>query len=351
MKYTSKIYRRFVFTHVFFRFLLLDRIKNKKDNIVLISGKRGSGKTTLSIKAIMGFSDMEDTEKYYNKEKNISLDDSEKIKYTLSEFTPFNMEKHICFSKKELQTLWKEERMSFILADEAVVNANRRNSMTKANKILMEIATINRKNFNTIFFCMPSIEDFDLAILQYITHWVHIDDRGLAAVMLPNPPSLFGRKSWDIDRMKKIYEKFMEDNPSAPGVPYWLFNNFRGYIKFKALPTKVEEKYLKIATEKKNADSDEVELEENKLKRGQLPDQKKIIIEKIVKKMIEGEIVTSEDYYASSKGLEITKDKFNKEINKELFKIGDGRNFSKVISQNKNKAKSELENKELTWVN
>lgn len=328
---SSKIYSRFVFTHKFFRFLLIDRILDNKDNIVLITGKRGSGKTTLSIKQIMGFSDIEGNEEYYNQEKNISKD--EKVVYKLENFTPFNMENHMCFSKKELQDLWKNEKMAFILADEAVVNANRRNSMTKANKILMEIVTINRKNYNTIFFCMPSIEDFDLAILQYITHWIHIDERKLAAVLLPNPPSLFGRKSWDIDHMKKIYEKFVESNPTAPSVPYWLFSNFRGYMKFSAMSKNVEDKYLEIATNKKNRDNEEEE-KEVRPKR-QLDEVKTKRIEEIVDKLIKGEIFTPEDLTAHSFGLGITDDKYKKEINKRLREIENPKTPTKIMKENR----------------
>lgn len=350
MKYLARIYRKFKHSHVFFRYLLIDRILNKKDNIVLITGKRGTGKTTLAIKLILGFEDMDSNEEYYNVEKNINLSEDEKITHKLGQFTKFDMENHMCFSKKELQQLWKECKKAFILADEAIVSSNRRNSMTKANKMLMEIATINRKNFNTLFFCMPSIEDFDLAILQYISHWIHIDDRGLAAVLLPNPPSLFGRKSWDIDKMKKIYEKFVESNPTAPSVPYWLFNNFRGYLRFGALSKKVEEKYEAIVHMKKNQDSDDQEAEENKPKKGQIPKDKKIKIKNIVEKLINGELSNSEEYYSNAAGLELTKEKFNKEINKELFSIGDGRNFSKVIKDNKQKIKAKTESEELEWV-
>ena len=100
MKYSSKIYRRFRHGHKFFRYLLLDRILNKKDNFVLITGKRGSGKTTLGIKLIMGFTDIKSNEEYYNEEKNVLLGDSEKVEYSFNDFTPFNMEKHICFSKQ-----------------------------------------------------------------------------------------------------------------------------------------------------------------------------------------------------------------------------------------------------------
>ena len=208
MKHSSKIYHKFIFTHQFFRFLLLDRILNKKDNLILVTGKRESGKSTIALKQIMGFSDIESNEKYYNKQKNINLKELDKIEYKLEDFTKFDMEKHMCFGKAELQALWKEERKAFVLADEIIVSASRRQSMTKGNKLIHEIATINRKNFNTIFLLLPSIEDLDLAILQYITHWVHVSQQGLAAVLLPNPPTLFGRGSWEIEQMKKTYEKF-----------------------------------------------------------------------------------------------------------------------------------------------
>lgn len=349
MKYSSKVYRKFVFTHIFFRYLLIDRILNKKDNIVLITGRRGSGKTTLSIKQILGFADIKENEEYYNKEKNINLLDSEKTKYSLNEFTPFDMEKYICFGKKELQDLWKQESMAFILGDEAIVSANRRNAMTKANRMLTEIATISRKNYNTLFLCMPSVEDFDLAILQYITHWIHIDDRGLAAVLLPNPPGIFGRKAWDIPKMTKVYDKFLEDNPSAPAVPYWLFSNFRGYIKFSALSKKIEDRYLEIAHMKKNGEIDEQEEKEYRTKRVEIPEDKKIKLTEISNKLLSGEISNSEEYYNNSIGLEFSKDKFNKEINKILFSK-DGRNFIKVLRDNKQKIKAKTESEDLEWV-
>lgn len=335
MKYSSQIYQKFRVDHNFFRFLLIDRILNRQDNIVLVTGKRASGKTTMALKQILGFSNMEANEEYYNKEKNIKCEDNERIKYDISKsFTEFDMEKHMCFSKKELQELWKNERNAFILADEAIVNANKRNSMSKANKILTEIVTINRKNFNTVFFCLPSIEDFDMSILQYITHWIHIDSRGLAAFLLPNPPSLFGRKSWDVDKMKKIYEKFLESNPSISSVPYWLFDNFRGYMQFKPLGTKIEQRYEEIAHRKKNADTD-AENEEIKVRKNGLTQESQTKISEVAKQLLKGELESKEDYYQKATGLGITKERFNKEIGKQLINLGEGRTPIKVISDNK----------------
>ncbi len=336
MKFSSKIYRRFVFTQNFFRFLLIDRVKIEKDNIVLVTGKRGSGKTTVALKTIMGFNDIQKIEEYYNKERNIGKE--EKKVYKLKEITPFNMEDDMAFQRNELQTLCRETQRGFILADEAVVNVARRNAMTRANKILHEILTINRKNFNTIFFCLPSVEDFDVSILQYITCWIHVDDRGLACVLMPGAKSIFGRKTWDIDKMKKSYDKFLEENPRATTVPYWLFDNFRGYIKFGKLNKDVEEKYLKIAHDKKNRDTEEDDNGKSRMK-PRIDETKMNLLNKITNKIVSGELTDTSDYYKYCGELDFKKDKLNKEINEILAKLGDGRTANKAIKENSNKKK------------
>lgn len=339
MKFSSKIYRRFIFSQDFFRFLLVDRVFIEKDNIVLITGARGSGKTSYSLRMITGFDNFRKIEEYYNKEANINK--KEKILYKLENYTSFVMEEHMAFQRKELQELCRSIKRGFVLADEAIVNVARRNAMSKANKILHEILTINRKNFNTIFFCLPSVEDFDISILQYITIWVHIDSRGLGCVMLPNAKSIFGRKTWDIDKMKKTYDKFLEENPRATQVPYWLFDNFRGYIKFGKLPKSLEERYLDIAHEKKNRDTKEEE--SNKIKKPRLDDTKSKLLNEIADNLISGKIKDSADYYKYCGDLEFKKDRLNKEIAEILAKKGDGRTANKVIKENNDKYKAKKE--------
>lgn len=333
MKYKSRIYRQFVFTHKFFRFLLLDRVMYEKDNIILVTGPRGGGKTTISLKIILGFGDFGEIEVDYNKELKKSIPEgAEDFKpIELKEFKHFSLEKDMAFQRKELQDLCQNLKRGFILADEAVVNASRKNTMTKANKILHQIITINRKNFNTVFFCLPSVEDFDVSILQYVTHWVHIDDRGLAAVLLPNPTSIFGRKKWDIDKMKKIYDKFLEDNPRSTQVPYWLFDNFRGYIKFKKLPKSVEEQYLKIAYEKKNIEIESEEIE----KKPKFTETQESIVNKLVEDLIKGEINDPADYYKHCGELEFSKNRLNRVIAELLAKSGEGRTATQMIRDTK----------------
>lgn len=341
MKFKSKIFQRFEWSQDFVRFGLLSRVMAEKDNVVLITGKRGDGKTTLALKEILGFRDMERLQTYYNKEMNLNAEKEEH--YELGEFTPFNMAEHMAFTRNKLMNLCRDLRKGFILSDEAVVNAGRRNAMTKANKMLHEIITINRKNFNTIFFCLPSVEDFDVSILQYITLWIHIDDRGLAVVLVPHGKSIFGRKNWDIDKMKKVYDKFIDNHPTVSNVPYWLFENFRGFIRFKKLGRLTEEKYLKIAHEEKNKNTEEEETEVGKKTTSKFTEEQTKMMEEIVEKLLKGKITDPAEYYSYCLKLEFNKSKLNREINNLLINKGEGRGASRIIKENKNTEEASYE--------
>ena len=338
MKLKSKIYRHFEFQQIFLRFLLVDRIMFKKDNLIVMTGKRGSGKSTLALKLLLGFKGdfIKDFEIYYNKEANRMVE--KKQHYELKGFKSFDLGNDMAFTRTALQELCKNNKRAFILGDEAITNVARRNSMTRANKMLHEIFTINRKNGNTVLLCLPSIEDFDLSMLQYITHWIHIDDRGLAAVLMPESASIFGRKTWDIDKMKKTYEKFLEGHPQVTTVPYWLFDNFRGYIRFRKLGAKIERDYLKIADIKKNLDT-EAEAKETikKVQAPQINDEKTKVLKEIASKIQDGSMIDTAEYYAYCKELEFNKTKLNKSINEMLATMGDGRNATRAIKENKQK--------------
>ena len=342
MKFKSRIFQKCEWSQDFVRYCLLSRIMAEKDNVVLITGKRGDGKTTLALKEILGFKDMERLQEYYNIEANKNVE--EKQEYHLGEFTPFNMEQHMAFTRNKLMNLCRDIRKGFILSDEAVVNAGRRNAMTKANKMLHEIITINRKNYNTIFFCLPSVEDFDVSILQYITLWIHIDDRGLGVVLVPHGKSIFGRKNWDIDKMKKLYDKFIDTHPTVNSVPYWLFDNFRGFIRFKKLGRLTEQKYLDIAHREKNKNTEEEEEEKlGKKPVNKFSDEQIKIMDEIINKLLKGKLTDTADYYSYCAKLEFNKAKLNREINNLLINKGDGRGASRIIKENKQKEEASYE--------
>lgn len=228
--YYAKKFKWVNFPLQFIKQMLIERRSNEKDNIVLVTGARGEGKTTFVGKILFQFED----------------------------FVPYDS---MVYNKEKMFELVKKKN-GFIWGDEAVVNAAKGNVMSRANKMLHEIFTINRDNFNIVFFCMPFVEDFDSKILQYVSMWVHIDSRGLGIVLLPSNKGIFGKRNWDLDAMKKIFDEFVRENNTAFHVPYWIFPNFRGYCRFGKLSDKQYEIVREIKSLRKNENM-EKEMKEN----------------------------------------------------------------------------------------
>lgn len=218
--YPAKKYKWFNWPLYAIKEMLLERRANEKDNIVLVTGARGEGKSTFVGKILFQFED----------------------------FVPYES---MVYSKDKMFELVKKKN-GYIWGDEAVVNAAKGNVMSRANKMLHEIFTINRDNFNIVFFCMPFVEDFDSKILQYVSMWVHIDSRGLGVVLLPSNKGIFGKRNWDLDAMKKIFDEFVKENNNSLHVPYWIFPNFRGYIRFNKLSPEQDKIIKEIKSLRKN---------------------------------------------------------------------------------------------------
>jgi hypothetical protein len=222
--YPSKIYKWHVTPLYEFKEMLLGRRKNEKDNMILVTGARGDGKTTL-----VG-----------------------KILFQFEEFDPWES---VIYNKEAMFKLIKKKN-GYVWADEGVINAAKGNVMSRANKLLFEMSTINRDNYNIVFFLMPFVEDFDTKILQYCSAWIHVDSRGLAVLMLPANKGLFGKKNWDVVYLKKIYDEFIKDSKGEQHVPYWIYPNFRGYIKFGKLPKEQDAIIKEIKALRKNENLD-----------------------------------------------------------------------------------------------
>jgi hypothetical protein len=218
--YPAKKYHWTIWPLPLFKEMLIGRRANEKDNIILVTGARGEGKSTMVGKILFQFED----------------------------FVPYEC---MVYNKEKMFELVKKKN-GYIWGDEAVVSAAKGNVMSRANKMLHEIFTINRDNFNIVFFCMPFVEDFDSKILQYCSAWIHVDSRGLGVVLLPSNKGIFGKRNWDIDAMKKIFDEFVKENNNCSHVPYWIFPNFRGYVRFGKLPPQQDAIIKEIKAMRKN---------------------------------------------------------------------------------------------------
>jgi hypothetical protein len=293
--YPAKKYKWTTLPLSLFKEMLIGRRENEKDNVILITGARGDGKSTFTGKILFSFDDFDPYQAMvYNKEA---------------------MFKQI---KKKFGYIW---------ADEAVVNAARGNVMTKANKILHEIVTINRDNFNIVFFLIPFVEDFDTKILQYCSAWIHIDSRGLGVVMLPSNKGIFGKRNWDIDAMKKMFDEFCKENNNQAHVPYWIYPNFRGYIRFGKLSVDQKRIIDGIKQLRKNENLEKQNQEEVVVEVKKFEDYNKYSAKKLAEMIARGEIRSMKQFEVTCEDMKLD----STEILKKCDNIFDRSKVGKTV--------------------
>lgn len=262
--YPAKKYKWHVTSLKDLKDMLLRRRANEFDSMILITGDRGIGKTTFAGKVCFLFEE---------------FDPWESMVYT----------KEAMFKRLKLKN-------GIIWADEGVINAAKGNVMSRANKLLFEATTINRDNYNIVLFLLPNIEDFDSKILQYCSMWIHIDSRGLGVMLLPANRGLFGKRNWDIKYLQKIYEEFLKNSKGETHTPYWIFPNFRGYIRFGKL-TKDQDKTVKeVKSIRKNENLEKEMREEVKVEIKELENTEKYLAKKLAEAISKGEIRSIEQF-------------------------------------------------------
>lgn len=281
--------------------MLIARRQNEKDNVILITGSRGDGKSTLAGKILFQFED---------------FDPYESIVYTKEAFF------------KQLK-----KKNNYVWADEGVVNAAKGNVMSKANKLLFEGLTINRDNFNIVFFLLPFVEDFDSKILQYCSMWIHIDSRGLGVIMLPSNKGLFGKRNWDIDSMKKLFDEFQKENKKASHMPYWVYPNFRGYVKFGKLNQKQDSIVKEIKFLRKNENLDKQSQEEVVVEVKELTNYKKYSSIKLAEMVMKGELRDIETFKLHCTDLKLEFDETIKKVDSILKRNGLNKTTKALLKQ------------------
>lgn len=287
MHYPAKVYKYITIPLYMLKEMIEERKRKEKDNVILVTGARGEGKSTFTGKVLFQFDD----------------------------FDPYES---MVYSKDKMFELIRKKN-GYVWADEAVVNAARGNVMTRANKMLHEIVTINRDNYNIVFFCMPFVEDFDSKILQYVSMWVHIDSRGVGVILLPSNKGIFGKKNWDINSLRKIYEDFKKENAGVTHVPYWIYPNFRGYVKFGRLTKKQDEVIKEIKTLRKNENLEKEQKEEMVQEVKQLENYQKYSAKKLAEQIAKGEIRDLESFNFNCEEMKLDPVILEKKIN-TIFK-------------------------------
>ena len=133
------------------------RLRNRADCLMIITGLPGTGKSTFAI------------------ELSRRVDDE------------FGIKRNVIFDpdvKKIIQKITKDlPAYAAAILDEAIRAANKRRWMDSLNVFLIEYLALCRKDYKLIALCLPSIRQLDSGIVNdRAVYWVDIVKRGVAVV-------------------------------------------------------------------------------------------------------------------------------------------------------------------------
>lgn len=226
----------------------------KFDSFIVISGKRGLGKSTLGIQIARKVSRLM---RRISNDETLPPDVRElaaKYKYSLRKNTLYKVDDVIKFFNG-----WN----GIGVGDEMINVSFSRDFYKESSKDLIKIINMNRDHRNLFIACVPTFKSLDTQIRGLTKMHINIRERGFGVIMLPNK-TMFSNDIWDMSLNEKIERKWIEKKSKK--IPYTRLTTYRGWIKFPPLKEKYEEKYIQIKTEQRNViakEEMEIDKEEN----------------------------------------------------------------------------------------
>ena len=192
------------------------------DNIILISGARGNGKTTCAIQLARWYNLV-----YFPDEK-------------------FDVFKYIVYNENEVKDkIMKLQPRAPLVCDEAVRFAMGQDWAQSENKEIVQLFAQMRTKQLTVMMCIPKMTWSQKKIQQMSSFWVKLYTRGFAVVFRPDQSEF--ADMYHLDELKAL-EKcfFLGDNLEQ------LMHRIRTHpcyfdeFTFPPLPQEVEDKYMKL---------------------------------------------------------------------------------------------------------
>jgi hypothetical protein len=179
------------------------RQENKFDANIVVSGARGNGKSTLLFKFFSRF----------------------------PQFKPWINQ---VYSRKDVMALIEKSRQGCIFDDEAIRTGYKRNFYETDQKLLIQMLNMYRDNFNIYGLAVPNFYNLDKDLRDLIKIHLHVINRGLAVVHIPNEGNLYSDDLWDIKYNKKVEERWAKLKQKKPDFSpkYNRLTTFRGYLEF-----------------------------------------------------------------------------------------------------------------------
>lgn len=216
--------------------IIKQRIMNKFDSNIAVTGWTGLGKSTILFQL-------------FNK------------------FPDFKIKDKLTYKRDEMIKLIKDYKFSYCWHDELISAGNKRRFYDVEQVQLIEILTQYRNNFNIVGGAVPIFFSLDKELLKLFGMHINIIARGIGIVHLPREGRMYTDDLWDVKINSKLEEKWSQAKQKNPNfkIPYHKYTTFAGYVYFPAMTPKQEEFYEKLKAEKRgdNKERKDEQPEEN----------------------------------------------------------------------------------------
>lgn len=259
----SKIFYHFWWSRTSLWKALLMRLKEEKDNFILVSAKTGAGKSTLIGKILFN---------HAMKELNFMKDDGSMM---------FEPEIGFIIDPDEFAYKMITQEGSVLWADEGRNIGNRQQWFSKINQAVANRKNRNRKLKNTYFIAIPYETEFDPKLALHLTMWIWVKKRGVAEIYVPRS----GRKGvggLDINKIIEREDRYLKENPKHNFIPPTIHPEYVGRIAFGPF-NKAEDKLYQKLVKAKKATGDLSEEEKEKYGLSTEKEPKQIILDAIEK--------------------------------------------------------------------
>jgi len=312
----SKIFYDYWLTHKALWDAFLQRLKDEKDVLVIVTGDTGNGKSHFTGNLCF---------KHGMNTDNFVMNDGTKMFIPEEDFIIDPDEFAVKMITKAGNVLW---------VDEARDGVSRRNWASKINKTIVSRKNKNRKLRKIVFLLLPYEREIDTQLLKHATMWIWVKTRGVCEVYCKRS-GVKGGSGLNIEGILDREDKFFKENPKATTVIPTIHPEFIGRIKFGALTANLERKYNELVEVKRATG----ELsDEEKIKYGiEITKEPKEIVLESIEKIKSGEIKDKKTLWETLDSTDLDDDKKVKMLNFYL-KLEGWSGFNKLFDGEKSSA-------------
>lgn len=226
----AKKFKRFAWSMPKLVTAMCERIEQKRDETVLVTGKTGVGKSTIVGKLCFN---------HFQDKDNILVPEEKMFE-----------DSNFVIDPKKYAALMVSKKGCVIWLDEAVDSVNRRNWHSKINNLIVNRKNKNRKNGIISFVVLPYEKEVDKNFMKHINMWIWVYKRGHAQVFVAGNHRK-GGESLNVDKIIERENKYLKENPNTTFVPPWIHPEFIGNIAFGSFSKQEEKRYENLITENK----------------------------------------------------------------------------------------------------